>query len=163
MIEIAITPTMLQEAKDRFDFGELNGSITKGKGNLAGALGEVASIHYLKSKGYNIDDTSTYDYDFIVNGSKIDVKTKRVSIPPQPHYRVAVSAWNTKQRCDYYFFAYSLYDNSKVYLAGYYQKMKFFQESLFKKKGEGDEGENKDFRFSYDCYILENSKTKQFK
>ena len=28
---------------------------------------------------------------------------------------------------------------------------------------DADEGENTDFRFSYDCYILDNNKTKQFK
>ena len=163
MIEIDVTDTMLQEAQRRFDFGVLNGSITKGEGNLAGALGEVACIHYLRSRNFTIEDVSTYDYDFIVNGSKVDVKTKRVSVEPQPHFKVAVSAWNTRQQCDFYFFAYSMYDNSKVYLAGYYRKHQFFTEAIFKQQGSTDDGDNSNFRFSYDCYVMRNDQMKKFK
>ena len=164
MIEVTITPTMLQEAQERFNFGVLNGSITRGEGNLAGALGEVASIHYLQSKGYRVEDTSTYDYDIIVNGHKVDVKTKRQRHAPLPHNRVTVSSWNTKQQCDFYFFATALYNHSYVYLNGYYQKEAFFREADFKHKGDGDpEGGNTSFIFTHDCYVLHNHQIHKFK
>jgi len=164
LIQVPITSNMLQEAQDRFDFGVLNGSITNGAGNFAGALGEIAAIHYLRSKGYRVEDTSTYDYDIIVNGHKVDVKTKRQKQKPLDHNRVAVSSWNTKQKCDFYFFATALYDHSYVYLNGYYQKKAFFVEADFKRKGEKDpEGGNSSFVFSHDCYVMHNYQIHKFK
>jgi hypothetical protein len=124
MIEIAITPTMLQEAKDRFDFGELNGSITKGKGNLAGAMRhDIASIHDLmglfslivvKDKPMLI---ITYDMmaDFALHrletGNakerckailywRVSVTTSTYTDYEEAMYIIALC--NTRQRCDYY-------------------------------------------------------------
>ena len=151
---IEVSDEQLYRANKRFEFNSLNGSITNGEGNLAGALGEIIVIDYLKEKGYNITDESTYDYDFIVNTSKIDVKTKRQNYPPKGDYRVAVSSWNTKQKCDYYIFATSLYDYTKVYLNGFKDKNSFFNQSRLLKKGENDIN---GFVAKYDCYIMENN------
>jgi hypothetical protein len=153
MTSFTVTKEQLQRAKDRFDFKELNGSITKGEGNIAGALGEIVTIDYLKSLGRFVEDESTYDYDFKSNGFKIDVKTKRQNYPPKENYRVAVSSWNTRQKCDYYIFCTTLYDYSKVYINGYFEKKNFFLESILLKKGDNDIN---GFVAKYDCYIMEN-------
>ena len=153
MLEIAVTPEQLHRAKNRFEFDSLNGSITNGAGNLCGALCEVVAIDYLKSLGKEVQDMSTYDYDFISNGKTIDVKAKRQNVKPLPDYRVAVSAWNTKQQCDYYLFATTLYDYSIVYLNGYMSKEEFFDIARLLKKGDNDIN---GFIAKYDCYILEN-------
>ena len=158
MVCLVVTKEQLQRAKERFDFKELNGSITKGEGNLAGAIGEVIAIDYLEPRGGFIKDESTYDYDFKANGFKIDVKTKRQNYPPKGDYRVAVSAWNTKQKCDYYIFCTTLYDYSKVYINGYFPKKDFFLESTLLRKGDNDIN---GFVARYDCHIMENNKLKK--
>jgi hypothetical protein len=53
----------------------LNGSVTKGKSKIYGAMGEIVAKDYFLSKGLSVDDNATYDYDMIVNGYKIDIKT----------------------------------------------------------------------------------------
>lgn len=153
-----VTEEQLQRAKDRFEFKELNGSITNGDGNLAGALGEVITIDYLKSLNRNIEDDSTYDYDFKSNGFKIDVKTKRQNYPPKDDYRVAVSSWNTKQKCDYYIFCTTLYDYSRVYINGYLSKKNFFLQSRLLRKGDIDIN---GFMAKHDCHIIENRELKK--
>ena len=72
MIKIIPTQEQIERAQELFDFKVLNNSITKGDGNLAGALGEVIVCDY-----YNGEQKNTYDYDLILKGKKIDVKTKR--------------------------------------------------------------------------------------
>ena len=41
MKKFKVTDDQLKRAKKLFDFKELNNSITKGEGNLAGAVGEI--------------------------------------------------------------------------------------------------------------------------
>lgn len=76
MIEVDVTKEQLSRAETRFEFQELNGSITKGDGNLAGALGEIVVLDILEERGNDVADVSTYDYDLKANGLTIDVKVK---------------------------------------------------------------------------------------
>ncbi len=156
MIEVSVTKDQLERARTRFEFQELNGSITKGDGNLAGALGEIIVLDVLEGRGNKVTDTSTYDYDLKANGLSIDVKSKRTNYKPREGFRVTVSSWNTRQRCDYYMFTYVMNDMSKVYIAGYMPKKEFFEKASFHKKGDLDPGElaNRDWRFSHDCYLM---------
>lgn len=156
VIEIDVTEEQLKRAETRFEFEELRGSITKGDGNLAGALGEVVVLDLLKQRGNKVVDISTYDYDLKANGLTIDVKSKRINVPPRGDFRVTVSGWNTKQRCDYYMFTHVMGDMSKVYVGGYMSKKDFFDKARFYKKGELDPEDktNREWRFSYDCYVM---------
>ena len=43
------------------DLGEINNSITKGKGNMYGFLGELMTANFL-----GVDLSNTYDYDIII-------------------------------------------------------------------------------------------------
>ena len=52
--------------------GILQGSITGGTRNVIGAIGEV-----IVADSINADEISTYDYDLVKDGKRIDVKTKR--------------------------------------------------------------------------------------
>jgi hypothetical protein len=124
IIEIPITLNQIKEAEKLYNFGSLNGSITKGDGNIFGALGEVAVYYYFKDWGV-VDFTSTYDYDTIINGHKIDVKTKRCNYKPKDNYLCSISNFNTRQKCDYYFFCRVMTDYSKVFMLGYISKERF--------------------------------------
>jgi len=152
MIEVAVTPSMYRAAKQRFEFGALRASITKGGGNLAGALGELAYIEWLTKQGYRVEDTSTYDYDIIVNGFKVDVKTKRINNKPADNYRVAVASANTTQKCDYYVFTRVKESKDVAYILGYMSKNEFYERSTFFKEGEIDVN---GFAFRSDNYSIQ--------
>jgi len=149
MIEINITKDMLEKAEKLYSFGKLNNSITEGKSNIYGAIGEIAVMEYL-----NIDQNncvSTYDYDILLNGAKLEVKTKKTTVIPQDHYLCSIADYNTKQVCDYYLFVRVKKDKSVAFLLGYMEKDTFFQESFFKKKGELDIN---NFTFKADCHNI---------
>ena len=138
MIEIQIQQEQIDKAKKLYDFGCLNGSITKGKSNIYGALGEVLIFDFFKDKGLDVDFTSTYDYDLIIESYKIDVKTKRTTVKPKDFYLCSISNWNTRQKCDFYFFVRILENLKTGYLLGFKSKSDFFKESTFNKKGSPD-------------------------
>jgi len=151
MKTIEISKEQIDRANNLYEFTELNGSITKGQSNIYGALGEVIIFDIYKEKGYNVDFNSTYDYDLIIEGYKIDVKTKRTKVNPMPNYLCSVSAFNIRQKCDYYFFL-RINENMKYcYLLGYKRKTDFFNQAIFNKKGSLDVN---GWSFKDDCYNL---------
>ena len=81
--EIQITEEMRQKADHKaFMLGELNTSIIRGNGSHSGYLGEMIVVSVLGGKASN-----TFDYDIVLDdGTRVDVKTKRTSSPPLPHY-----------------------------------------------------------------------------
>lgn len=160
MKKIKINKEQIERAKKLYEFGRLKGSITKGKSNIYGALGEIAVFDYFKSKKLRLDFNSTYDYDLIINGYKVDVKTKRTTVVPKDHYLCSVAAFNTKQKCDFYFFVRINENMKDCYMLGYKKKKDFFKESIFKKKGSLDVN---GWSFKDDCYNLEVSKLKKFR
>ena len=165
MIEVEITPEQLERAKKLYDFTALKGSITKGESNLTGALGEVIVADYFKAKGYTVEEKACFDYDLIINGFTVDVKTIKSKAPPTPSFNARVQAFNTKQKTSYYFFCYLLSDYSKGFLAGYLKKEDFFKVATFFKAGSEDpKSRIKDFRFkadNYSAYIKDLKKFKQ--
>jgi hypothetical protein len=151
MVEINITKDQLDRATDRYEFGSLNGSITKGRSNIYGAIGEIVAIDYLRSIGKDVNDSSTYDYDFSIGDKTIDVKTKRTTVKPKPHYLCSVSNFNTTQECDFYIFVRVKESKDKAYILGFMDKEEFYENAEFKKKGEIDvDG----WYFKDDCYNL---------
>lgn len=156
MIKVVPTEDQIKRAKELFEFKALNNSITKGDGNIAGALGEVIVCDHYKATHQN-----TYDYDLIIQSKdgepfSVDVKTKRISpnITPQPTWFASVAAYNIKQRCDYYCFVGLATDFSMAYIYGFIQKDNFYKQSYFGKKGELDPYGNGTWTFRADCYNL---------
>jgi len=129
------------------EMGELNNSITKGRGNIIGFLGEIITANYLDTKISN-----TYDYDMIFNNLKIDVKSKRVTTPPKDYYECSIAALSAKQKCDMYIFTRIKNDYSIGWLLGYLDKKEYFKNAKFLKKGEVDPSNN--WKVSVDCYNL---------
>jgi hypothetical protein len=135
VIEVKILPRWIPEAEELYDYKALNGSIMKGESNIYGAMGEVVVRHYFGETGIVLN-VPCYDYDLIINNKKVDVKTKRTTVVPLPHYNCSVSDWNTRQKCDFYYFARVTESLSMAYLLGYIEKAKFYEKAVFKKKGE---------------------------
>ena len=151
MIEIKITEEMKKRAWSKArSMGEINNSITKGGGNIAGFLGEEVANKIIKG-----DINNTYDYDIIKNGVTYDVKTKRCTSEPKEYYECSVAAFNTKQKCDHYVFV--RIENIKgrwgrAWILGCYEKNAYFEDARFLKKGQID-GNNK-FKVKADCYNI---------
>jgi len=158
VLEYKVSKKQIDIAKKLYDFNALKGSITKGRSNIYGALGEVIIYDFYTSKNIKVKHNPTYDYDMIIEGHRIDVKTKRTTVKPKPHYLCSIK--NPKQNCDYYFFVRILEDLSVAYLLGYKQKGEYYKEAIYKTKGEKDVN---GWTFKDDCYNLEISKLNKFK
>jgi hypothetical protein len=149
MIEIEIKKEWIEEAKRKAeDLGVLRHSFMKGEGNVIGFLGEIMVSNKLKAKIEN-----TYDYDIIKKGIKIDVKSKRCTSKPKPHYECSVAAYNTKQKCDFYVFVRILDTLDLGWICGIIDKTGFFKKSKLYKKGFCDERNG--LIFKEDTYNLE--------
>ena len=149
MIEVKVTPAMLKRAKKKAkDLGELKNSITKGKGNLTGFLGEeIAHV----AMGGEIKNTGDFDLVF-EDGRTFDVKSKRCSGEPEDHYDCSVANYNTSQKCDEYVFVRVLNDYSKGWVCGTMAKEDFFRKATFWQQGQFDPRNR--WRCKADCYSL---------
>lgn len=148
---IEITPTEQQISEARKTSGQLmslQGSITRGAGSPAGALGEIIVRDH-----FDYIHTPNPHYDlYTPDGVTIDVKTKRCTSKPLPYYECSIAAHGTKQRCDEYIFVRVLNSLQKAWIVGRMQKDKYFAKAVKYKKGDRDERNN--FIFKADCYNL---------
>ena len=158
------TTNQIERAKKLYKFNSLNGSITKGKSNIYGAMGEIVVYDYFTSIGSVIDFTSTYDYDLIISNHKIDVKSKKFTskFTPREDWNLNISDFNTTQKCDYYFFIGVADDLESYCFYGYIEPTNFYSKSVFNHKGQVDPNGNGIWKFKSDCYNLEISKLNKF-
>ena len=160
MKTINITKQQKERARVRFQFERLQNSILEGGGNLAGALGEIIVHDVFTEKGFEVLDQSNFDFDLIINGFKVDVKTKKIGshLVPSEEYACNVPAYNTKQKCDFYFFVEVTEDYEKAFLRGYIKPKEFYQKAKFYKKGE----KKGKFVFRCDSYEMKIKDLNQF-
>lgn len=155
MITISITDDQRKRGEELYEFNVLKGSVTEGEGNKVGALGEIIVLDHYGDKAEYAGD---FDYDMLINGHKVDVKTKKQAIIPRPHHKANIFAYNTKQKCDYYLFVAIHASLKKGWILGMKAKDKFFKEATFRKSGEVDKtGYNKGWIFKDDCYVMTNA------
>jgi hypothetical protein len=97
---------MMGRARQKaLDLGLLNDSITAGTGAAAGYLGEEIVAAYLGAEIVSSGaGTAKYDHDLVLDGVRIEVKTKRRTVPPMPHYTVSIAETSLHQRPDVYVF-----------------------------------------------------------
>jgi hypothetical protein len=149
MIEVQVSSDTLSKSEARAkEMGTLRNSITGGQGNLAGFVGEQVVADY-----YGFTIKNTYDYDLVTEcGKRVDVKTKRTTVKPKPYYECSIAAFNTKQKCDAYFFVRVSDDMKTAWMLGYKMKDEYFQQAKFLRKGDVDPDNN--FTVRADCYNL---------
>ena len=148
---IEITPTEEQKREARLASGGttgLQGSITRGAGSPAGALGEILVRDYL---GYIQANTAHYDL-YTDQGTRIDVKTKRCTSAPKEFYECSIAAHGSKQECDEYIFVRVLNNLQRAWILGRIPKDEYFEKAVRHRKGDRDESNN--FTFKSDCYNL---------
>ena len=169
MIRVEITPDQLTRASDLYSFGALKDSITKGKSNIYGALGEVIVYDYLSQNGVTVKWAQTADHDlkYLVNEPngaganhfwmKADVKTKRTTVPPLPNFDCSISAHNTTQMCDEYIFVRVHENKQEAWILGRMWKTDYFKKAKFYRVGQKDP-KFPAFKFKGSCYNLDISK-----
>lgn len=152
MIEVEVSESMYRAAwaKSR-DFKKLKNSITENDGVIDGMLGEMIALSVIGGAFKN-----TYDYDIITPSSlTVDVKSKKVTSPPMPHYDCSVAAFNTTQLCDYYAFVRVECirgEYKRGWYLGHISKLRYYGLARFLKKGSRN-GDNY-FCVRADCYNL---------
>lgn len=162
MIEKKIFKDQFKRAEELYNFQKLPGSFTGGKGNLAGAIGEIVIYDFFYSGGRDVKHEGTKDFDLLIDEYKVDVKTKRRNVKPKPNYLCSVADWNTTQKCDFYFFVSLNLIYKKAYLMGYISPADFYEKAFFLKKGESD-GQGTGYKAPADCYNLRYSELNDFK
>lgn len=109
------------------------------KSYATGVIGELAVSQALSSLGIDYSHEDEYDYDFISNGVKIDVKTN--------HHKYKAATFDTNliltdylrnQKCDAYIFAATCGKDNLVRIMGCCAKFWFWQndQGLDKKAGD---------------------------
>jgi len=158
MIKVEITTAMKQRAtRNANATGRLYNSITRGKGNAIGYLGEEIACAVLGGTKQNNSKQYNIDYDLLLdNGVTIEVKTKRTSVEPKDYYECSVAATNTEQKCDYYCFVRVHDSRTSGWFLGVIPKKKFYKNAKFMKKGTLDPDNG--FVVKADCYNLPISK-----
>jgi len=140
----------------------LKNSIRNGEGYVVGFIGEEVVKDVLHGE---IKDT--FDYDIIYNGmTKVEVKTKEITVPPRSHFEFSVADCNSSQKCDEYAFVFVLKNNPSqttlcgariAWYAGKISKSDFYEAAVFHKKGEVDPA-FPNFVFKADCWNIAVSK-----
>jgi hypothetical protein len=141
---LEFNPAMINQALQwANDLGGIKNSITKGRGNLAGRLGEIALAAHL-----SVEVEDHREYDLIHDGESIEVKTKRRTVPPKGFYEVSVAKTSTHQSPDRYAFISlefdgktngSYYGLKNIWLCGYMKSDEYFKKATHMKKGDRDE------------------------
>lgn len=113
--------------------------------------GEILMADKFKGKQAN-----TFDYDIIIQGYNIDVKTKRFTakFTPNPNWNLNIPDFNTTQKCDFYCFVGMADDYKRAYFYGFIKRDDFYKKAVFGKKGEIDPNGNGIWTFRADCYNL---------
>lgn len=166
VIKVTVSEEQLKRAEGLYSFGSLKNSITKGKSNIYGAIGEVIVHDYLKEQGVTVKWAQTADHDlkYLVNESngtgadhywrKADVKSKRTTVPPLQHFDCSISAHNTTQMCDEYIFC-RIHENLREgWILGKMGKSEYFSKAKSYRAGQCDP-KMPAFKFKGSCYNLE--------
>jgi len=116
----------------------LNGRSVNEFSKTTGNIGELAVAAFMAAYDIPFDHVDAYDYDFLANGLRIDVKTNANKRLPEPDHRIMMTDYLRNQACDLYVFASVSYELNLVQLMGYCEKAWFWQSEQGKdlKKGE---------------------------
>ena len=155
VIQWSVSEQGAKDAAKRAEaLGALRKSITKGSGNLAGYMGEAAVAEYFRSNGITVTRDDTHDYDLCVGGVKVEVKTKRTTVDPEPFHTCSVCTRTRTQSCEVYVFTRWNTTTNTVHLLGYWPSSELGNPPVRFHK-EGDEDGSTRFTFKADCYNVD--------
>jgi len=153
MIKLQITESQIERAKKLYSFNELKNSIKNGEGNLTGAIGEIVAFDYYQEQDKLVIHSGDFNFDLLIDGSKIEVKTMEVNATPKEYHECNVSLYNAEQQCDYYLFLNVDSNHSTAYIKGYVSKQRFKKIRQLRLKGE----KNGSFEYTCDTFVVLNN------
>ena len=153
MIKLQITESQIERAKKLFSFNKLKNSLRNGEGNLLGAIGEIVAFDYYQEQDKLVIHSGDFNFDLLIDGSKIEVKTMEVNATPKEYHECNVSLYNAEQQCDYYLFLNVDSNHSTAYIKGYVSKQRFKKIRQLRLKGE----KNGSFEYTCDTFVVLNS------
>lgn len=140
--------------------GCLANSITGGRGNLVGFIGEEV-FRLMHGGKYSQENGEHYEWDIVMpSGKTIDVKTKSCTGVPRDTYNATVAKFNTNQACDIYAFVRvevgkrSKIPTGRAWYMGAIEKEDFYRDAIFYSAGDIDPESDLGWRFSADCYNM---------
>jgi hypothetical protein len=118
--------------------GKLHGSVTGGRGNAAGMLGEIL-VHKLVGGERVGHRCFAHDIE-LPNGLTVDVKTGKGEKEPMPHYVARVYAAEDRRehlthKCDAYFFVRANTALSSAWMLGWMWADEFMAKAEFLPRG----------------------------
>lgn len=166
MIELPFDKDQVYRARKKAEeLGHIYNSICKGKGNFAGYLGEIVVAKYIGGRIISCNKgKNKFKYDLTWKGRKVEIKTKRRTVDPLPHYDASIAETSTHQTPDIYGFVsitFSKKDKNKplkVWLCGFIDPKTFYKKSTFWKRNQWDKSNG--FRVKRDMYNLPYSELK---
>lgn len=134
-VEVEVSPVMYQNAKRRADEqGALRKSIMGGRSNIYGYLGEEI-FHKLFPRAIR---TNTNEFDFVLNGITIDVKSKRCKHMPRIDFECSLALVTKLQDVEAYFFCRVKEDCSVGWALGWMSSNAYKNGCKEMKKGDYD-------------------------
>lgn len=120
-------------------------SLIKGNSLMEGILGEIVFEEIFP----DAERCNTFDYDFLWNGKKIDIKSKTVingENVPKSIYVLTIPEYSLNiQKCDTYVCIYTNKQYTSSWIVGMIEKDKYKQMATLRKKGDIDERNNFEF------------------
>jgi hypothetical protein len=112
-------------------------------------MGEVVVSDYL-----GIPLKNTKDYDIVIGSMTFDVKTKKTTVKPQPHYLASTADTSIHQDCGGYIFCRVSANFDKCWVMGVTSSKTFYKTSSFDLKGSVDPSSDRGWTFKADSYNL---------
>lgn len=153
MIEVIITPKMIQEAEYRNSqfykkYKNLGTHrIDKKRQRITGYLAEIAIKSIFPNFEYSLSD----DVDFILNKKTFDVKAQGCNTKPKDNYVGTLYQEQDTREVDYYIFTRVKNDSSVVWIMGFISKTDFLKKAILVEKGF----ENNNFIYDQSRYEIE--------
>lgn len=128
------------------EMGALRGSITSGRNNALGMMGEILVHKHIG--GSRVGDIC-FSYDIVLpNGKTVDVKTTKSMHIPEPHYVARVYGAEDKKeklssKCDVYYFTRVSQPLTLATIVGWLPAREFMDRALFLPKGSVDPNDGK--------------------
>ena len=107
--KIKLSDEVLSKAKEYSKGKTYKRSMRGEQGTNVGAIGEYVAKDYLEGFGLAVSDNrgteTATQYDFLVNGKSVEVKTKDRTVPPKSFYECSVPLYNhSHQKPDWFIF-----------------------------------------------------------
>ena len=157
LVEVSFTEDMVKSARTKAkNLGRINNSILGGKGNFAGYLGEEIVASYIQAEIIsNNEGEEKYNHDLTKDGKKIEVKSKRRTVPPRDYYDASVAETSAHQKPDIYIFTSIQFKGNepvRAWICGQKDAKEYFTQATFYSKGDIDPSNG--WKVSTDCHNL---------